>query len=143
MKPAQRFNYALAGFTIIELLVVIAIIGILTTVVLTSLNDARQSGVSAKIKSELVTLGKRADIEKSKELTYDVVCGSNGITQASGIISIVEAIEQFSAETVVCNSNTDSYAASAALDPVTYWCVDSTGFSNFIPAALTTELVCS
>jgi prepilin-type N-terminal cleavage/methylation domain-containing protein len=122
-------NYS-KGFTIVELLVVIAIIGILAAVVIGSLNDARVEGVEAKIKSELVLLSKSAKIEESQQLTYDVVCGSNGFSTSTDVLRIITSIERFSPERVVCNSATESYAISAATGSSTYWCVDSEGKSK-------------
>ncbi len=50
------------GFTLIELLVVIAIIGILSSVVLSSVNAAREKGEIAATKSELQEIKKAIDL---------------------------------------------------------------------------------
>ncbi len=123
----------------------IAIIGILAATVLGSLNSAREDGVSAKIKSELVTLGKRASIEETSTFSFDAVCGSNGVTQSDKIAFIVSTIESYSPESLVCNSDGDKYAVSAAIASSTYWCIDSTGHSDIVPSMLSTspqEYVC-
>lgn len=128
------------GFTLVELLIVIAIIGILASVVIRSLNDARDTGLDAKIKSEMTTLSKRAAVEESLNFTYDTVCGSNGVTQSPEIVSIINSVEVFSTGPVICNGDTDAYAASVPLD-VDYWCVDSEGKSGVTATSLSTSTV--
>ena len=86
--PAQ------AGFTLIELLVVIAIIGILSSVVLASLNSARQKGRDAKRISDVKQL------QLALELAYD---SSGGYPAAISLATLV----------------TPGYIAAIPTDPTT------------------------
>ena len=73
----------LRGFTLIELLVVIAIIGILSAVVLASLNTARAKGTDASIKSDLNTVQTQAALD------YDAY--PNGYTAPATIVGLPAA----------------------------------------------------
>lgn len=138
MYFAQKNN----GFTIIELLTVIAIIGVLAAIVLSSLNDARHSGITAKIQTEMDAISKRATIDNNASFTYDTVCGSNGFATSSTIVGLIASIESLASSTVMCNSSPSAYAASVAID-TGYWCVDSTGVRKEIGAQLGTgDVVC-
>lgn len=129
------------GFTLIELLVVIAIIGILASVVLASLSDARDQGIDAKLKSEVDSIAKRAAIDNSKSFTYDTVCGSNGITQSPEIAALIDSINTLASSTMQCNSTTEEFAVSVPIGDI-HWCADSLGTKKELPAAITNETLC-
>ena len=155
MKASASSPRALPGFTLIELLVVIAIIGILSSVVLASLNTARNKGADASIKSNLA--GTRAQAE----LFYDAnsnkydngsaasdVCNTSAL--ANGVKGIYTAVNAAAVGTNAtmgtdvdagsgaagCNSSATAWAAQAPLKTGGYYCVDSTGVATTSTADL-------
>lgn len=95
------------GFTLIELLVVIAIIGILSSVVLASLNTARDKGADAAIKANL------SGIRAQAELAYDVAgCYGDGDTGCAAS-AVSAGVCPSTADTLFADPNVSDAIAAA------------------------------
>jgi type IV pilus assembly protein PilE len=116
-------NKKTKGFTLIELLVVIAIIGILSSVVLASLNSARNKGANAAAKSNLNNARAQAELFYDTKGDYDTVCTATG-----GISANVTAADGAVTGTATCVDLAAAWAAEVTLNNSEgFYCVDSRG----------------
>jgi prepilin-type N-terminal cleavage/methylation domain-containing protein len=140
------------GFTLIELLVVIAIIGILSAVVLASLNTARSKGSDAAIMADVTGIRTQAAIYYTDHNNY----GSNGATPSADCADVATvfgdptvtnqmagAVKANGGNALSCyvSAKGAAYAISSPLvaTPTAFFCVDSTGVSTTTTAAVTTS----
>ncbi len=130
------------GFTLIELLVVIAIIGILSSVVLASLNTARSKGTDAKIQSEMRSVAVNAEIYYDNESnSYGPAadtCDEGMFAEVNpNINQIVNDLQSISGG-IACNSTDTAYAIQHDLTASTTqsFCVDSTGQAKIVAATV-------
>ena len=145
------------GFTLIELLVVIAIIGILASVVLASLNSARNKSKDASIKSQMAEMRKQAGLFYATNGSY-TWNGSSGADDSfgecsgsagkfvgtmfdpaisTGVWKMMDSVynnSKTAGSRVKCSVAPTTWAFAAPLHAPTGtntgWCVDSAGASK-------------
>ncbi len=134
MNLSKNFK---SGFTLIELLVVVAIIGILASVVLASLNAARDKGKNAAAQSSISSMRAQAELGLDKSGTYlEDLCNVPGTTPG-GLKTLYDAAVTSGATLPRCATDAvddltraTAWGVMVTLPTGTLFCADSTGFSG-------------
>ncbi|MDB4992278.1 MAG: hypothetical protein JWL75_523 [Parcubacteria group bacterium] len=144
-------NIRTKGFTLIELLVVIAIIGVLSSVVLASLNSARNKGKDAAIKEGVQQMRSLMALEYNDTGTYTALEPGRWFYSTADCAASFSGTYAANARTICSNlfSNTSGSGSvlfiGNAVDPVgkfaimvllnsknTYYCAGSSGATSDI-----------
>ncbi len=121
---------------IFAVLFVMAFLGILTSVVLASINSARMKANHAQIESTLLNVRVKAEEYKIAHGNYLDVCKNPEIS--SLFSSLVNSAPMKVYSDTTCNDSKEAYAANASIlsnsydseNPPEYFCIDSTGVAS-------------
>ncbi len=143
----MKKTYLEKGFTLIELLVVIAIIGILSSVVLASLNTARNKGADAAVKANLSGIRSQAELiyDTAVPNSYATICTDTNVVNAINAAKTAAGVSSATnvtygtaggAATATCHANgATGWAVEVPLKSAGFFCVNNSGTSSTTAAS--------
>lgn len=115
------------GFTLTEILIAVSIIGILTSIIIASVADLRDSANDSALKQEASQLRRVAELYYLENGgSYQPVDGGNGVCEDA---LFNEILTKHGIDTDRCNDSASSWALASLLSNGNEWCVDVAGAS--------------
>jgi prepilin-type N-terminal cleavage/methylation domain-containing protein len=133
------------GFTLIELLVVIAIIGILSGLIIVSMNSATKTANDARVEAgldqartvaQIYAINHNNSFNSSTEAVALTACGtgtaSTFMEAGSDMLKICNDFVNYDTGTPAINISADGakYCMQVGLQGGGSWCIDSTGYAG-------------
>lgn len=130
------------GFSLVELLISITIIGILATIILSSVSNSRAKAYDSKVKQQLSSFRTAAEVyftvqdpnsygPVSVSCSFGIFNDVDAVNGSPGLYIAAGNLPDFSVP--VCQSTESAYAVKATLySGNEYWCVDNKGVSRLI-----------
>jgi prepilin-type N-terminal cleavage/methylation domain-containing protein len=142
------------GFTLIELLVVIAIIGILSTIVLVSVNTARNKANDVAIKAAVKQTRNVAELiyNDASPNSYAILCDGSGALNVAVGTNPNYYVQEGNIKTsisnnggsvsAICWASASAYCVQSTLKTSGSWCVDSKGNAGSTATCATGNIEC-
>lgn len=144
--------YYKKGMTLVELLIVITIIGVLSTIILSSVSTSRARAYDSKIKQQLSSFRAAAEIYFNNQIPANYgpavsVCNAGMFadnTEVNGRPAVYIDVNNLPAYVMLaCSTNGTAYAVKASLYSGTeYWCVDNQGRSKMYSGTVSPSTSC-
>lgn len=117
----------LKAFTLIELLVVVAIIGIISSLLMVSIEGVQERARDSRIKNEMNQLGKAVEIYGLIKQDYTSLSSDQEI---STLLSSITSQGGTAESNIFISGDGNNYCIFSSLNSNQSWCIDNTGYSG-------------
>lgn len=126
---AKNWEEKPSGFTLIELLLVIAIIGLLASLIIIAVGQAKARAQDGSIKANLSQARQEAAAIHNEDDSYAQLCSEGVLNSGRPNLAEIEreVKKRNGQQDIVCFATTDKFCVQSPLASTGHFCLDYTG----------------